>query len=128
MRPSERIRQIADDVETLEAQHFSPDGAELPTWEELCSYWKLRCEKISDAYEGLLDRVAEIRDEYRKARTDALGQMEIFAAQGDRQEAGYASAEAERKGEALQACNRILAILSSALATPEAQPSQAEGE
>lgn len=56
----------------------------------------------------LLDRIAAIRDEYLKLRRDCLDQMEWHASQGDSEETGDFSTEAERHGAALHACNRIL--------------------
>lgn len=44
----EAVNTIVSALETaatLEAEHFAPEGAELPTWEQLCGYWKARCEK-----------------------------------------------------------------------------------
>lgn len=54
MRASEKIRQLAEEVAAIEAQHFTPEGAELPTWEQLCGYWKRRCEEAESKLGTLL--------------------------------------------------------------------------
>lgn len=64
--------------------------------------------------DDVLDMVAAIRDEYAKKRTEALDQMEMFAAQGDTKEVSFHSSEAEKYGYALLASNRILTILEKA--------------
>ena len=64
------------------------------------------------APEILLDQIAAIRNEYQKKRRDCLDQMEWHAAQGDSEETGEFSTEAERHSAALLACNRILKLVS----------------
>lgn len=59
----------------------------------------------------LLDQIAAMRDEYQKKRRDCLDQMEWHAAQGDSEETGEFSTEAERHSAALLACNRVLALV-----------------
>lgn len=68
--------------------------------------------------ELLLDRIAEVRDEYRKLRQDLLDQMEWHASQGDSEETSHFSTEAERAGAALAAVNRIMKIATEFFSTP----------
>lgn len=74
------------------------------------------------APEILLDQIAAIRDEYGNKRRDCLDQMEWHASQGDSDEAGDFSTEAERHGAALLACNRILKLVSDFRATEAVHP------
>jgi hypothetical protein len=59
----------------------------------------------------LLDQIAAIRDGYQKLHRDCLDQMEWHASQGDTEETGDFSTEAERHSSALLACNRILTLV-----------------
>lgn len=68
----------------------------------------------AECHDNILDLVVDIRDEYRKARAEALDQVEFNAAEGNMADVSAYSSEAERHGAALLACNRILTILGRA--------------
>lgn len=75
-----------------------------------------------------LDKVASIRDAYAKLKADALDQMELWAAQGATAEVSQFSSEAERHRAALLACNRIISLLETALASPAPAGRGVEGK
>lgn len=76
-----------------------------------------------DGLEHLAKVVAGIRDEYSSARTAALDQMEMWAAQGDTKEVSVASTEAERHASSLTASSRILRLLEDYISIRTAAPS-----
>jgi len=63
--------------------------------------------------EILLDQIAAIRDEYAKLKRDMLDQMEWSAAQGDPDETGRFSLEAEKYGMAHLAASRIFKLINA---------------
>jgi len=76
--------------------------------------------------DGLLDAIADIRDEYARQHGDALSQVEMWAAKGDLKEVAHASADAERAGYAFLASKRILELVSDRLSKFPADPDEVE--
>lgn len=64
--PHRELHEIAEAVEAIEAEHFTPDGSELPTWKQLA---ELHHRKLS------------MTEEMEKAGFDAIDEYDRWKAE-----------------------------------------------